>query len=106
MNALRAELPIDHCYPVRRWSQAVPVADYSPGGDCLRRPASPMFPNTEPAVPDAPGKNYHLAPTTSLDRVQRAIAMNRQLAEAEATRDRLIDPITERDRADHETTSA
>jgi len=32
--------------------------------------------------------------------------MNRQLAEAEATLDRLIDPITERDRADHETTSA
>jgi hypothetical protein len=32
--------------------------------------------------------------------------MNRQLAEAEATLARLIDSITERDWADHETTSA
>jgi len=64
-----------------------------------------MFPNTEPAVPDATEKNL-TSLTTSLDRVQRAVAMNRQLAEAEATLDRLIDSLTEHDRADHETTSA
>ena len=61
-----------------------------------------MSPNSEPAVPDAPGKDCYVALTTSLD----AVAMNRQLAEAEATLARLIDSLTEHDRADHETTSA
>ena len=105
MNALRAGLPINHCYRVRRWPKPF-RSRTTRRAVTASPPGEPNVPNSEPAVPHAPGKDCYVALTTSLDRVQRAVAMNRQLAEAEATLARLIDSLTKHDRADHETTSA
>jgi hypothetical protein len=44
-------------------------------------------------VSDTSEQNCHAAPATSPDALDRAIAMNRQLSEAEASLARLIDAV-------------